>query len=173
MDRLTERCAHWINRNRTMIILAWVILACIALGFSTGCAKEPERPIMVTPALAVHPVIAAGQQYNLPKYGKEYAGLTYLAKEHANSMARRQQQDHNGWEHRYRKITWAYNEVSEICAESWPGQSQSEAAAGCWKDWATSPSHWRTANGKPLLYGVAMSQGRNGIWYVCIIATWE
>lgn len=147
---------------------AWVCLFCVAL---LGCV-EPE-PAHTAPKQHVwtHPVIVAGAGCGLVELGTEMEGLSCLAKQHADSMARRQHQDHRGWEQRYSTIVGA-EEASEICAESWPGESQSEAAAGCWKDWKQSPSHWRTANGHPLRYGVGMSQGKNGIWYTCIIATW-
>jgi hypothetical protein len=151
-----------MNRNNWMACaIAWGGLLLIFCLLGCEPALPSPEPVTQEPAPIVHPVIAAGADFGLVKHGKENPAISRLAKEHADSMARRQHQDHNGFE------------VSEICAESWPGQSKEEAAAGCWMDWAQSPSHWRTANGKPILYGVAMSQGSNGIWYVCIIATWE
>ncbi|MHC4300927.1 MAG: spore germination YkwD domain-containing protein [Planctomycetota bacterium] len=163
-----------MNRNNWMACaIAWggLLLIFCLLGCEPALPSpepEPKEPAKYT---RTHPVILAGAGHGLVEHGRENYIISRLAQEHADSMARRQHQDHNGFESRARRIM--ANEVSEICAESWPGQSKEEAAAGCWMDWAQSPSHWRTANGKPILYGVAMSQGSNGIWYVCIIATWE
>ena len=151
-------------------------LVCVTI---LGCGNNPEplsfganQELAPVRHVYTHPVIVAGADCGLVEYGEENSALTYLAEQHADSMASRQHQDHKGWERRYSCIIGA-TEASEICAESWPGKSKEEAAAGCWEDWRQSPSHWRTANGKPKWYGVAMSQGRNGIWYVCIIAVWE
>ena len=159
--------------NWVACVVAWTGLACVML---LGCQSIVAEPL-VEPAVApmVHPVIEAGRQFNLVKYGKEDQGLSMVAELHARNMALRTHQDHNGFEHRATTIfgITGLQEASEICAESWPGQTMEEAAADCWKCWRQSPSHWRTANGKPALYGVAMSQGRNGIWYICIVAAWE
>jgi hypothetical protein len=89
-------------------------------------------------------------------------------------MAKRQHQDHNGFDSRVKAVKKEIDckDVSEICAESWPGKGREAAAKGAWKDWKTSKSHWRTANGKASEYGVGMALGDNGIWYSTIIATW-
>lgn len=134
--------------------------------------------MLLSAILCAHPVLEAGLKAgaNLPKQGVTDNYLMGLAEVHARSMATRQHQDHNGWDHRFQDIYRTLpnmKEASEICAESWPDETMEEAAAGCWKDWKQSPGHWRTANGKPDLYGVAMARGKNGIWYICIIAVWE
>lgn len=134
----------------------------------------------------IHPILEAGKKFDprcdMLKYGITENYLTSLAEQHARSMATRQHQDHNGWERRYHNIHDEFRrgplpkdlgKVSEICAESWPGDTMATAAAGCWKDWKTSPGHWRTASGKPTRFGVGMARGKNGIYYICIIAVWE
>ena len=134
----------------------------------------------------IHPVLEAGKKFDprcdMLKYGITDSYLMGLAGSHARSMATRQHQDHNGWERRFHNIHDEFrrspipktlDNVSEICAESWPGDDAKTAAAGCWKDWKTSPGHWKTASGKPTRFGVAMARGKNGIYYICIIAVWE
>jgi len=134
----------------------------------------------------IRPVLEAGKKFDprcdMLKYGIADNYLIGLAEKHARSMAIRKHQDHNGWDRRFHNIHAAFrrspipkslDKVSEICAESWPGDSAKKAAAGCWKDWKTSPGHWSTASGKPTRFGVAMARGKNGIYYICIIAVWE
>ena len=134
--------------------------------------------MLLSAILYLHPVLEAGREAgaNLPRYGITDGYLMGLAEAHARSMATRQHQDHNGWDRRFQDIYRTMSnvkEASEICAESWPGEDAKEAAAGCWKDWKTSPGHWRTANGKPDRYGVGFARGKNGVYYTCIIAVWE
>lgn len=127
----------------------------------------------------VHMLIYGGfcapQQPTLPYHSAEHPYLSKLAEAHAGSMARRCHQDHAGFAGG--RSSWIMyvagcSEASEICAESWPGQTLWQAAIGSWKDWSQSPSHWRTANGKPALYGAGTARGRDGIWYSCIVAAW-
>jgi hypothetical protein len=136
--------------------------------------------MLLTSIFDTHPVIEAGMEYNLPKHAISNNCLRMLAEKHARSMATRRHQDHKDWDNgRQMGRFWDIQiempgvEAREICAESWPGDSVKEAAAGCWDEWKTSPGHWSVANGKPDLYGVGMARSRKGIYYICIIAVWE
>jgi uncharacterized protein YkwD len=138
--------------------------------------------MLLSSLFSIHPVLEAGKKFDprcdMLKYGVTDNYLMGLAEKHARSMATRRYQDHSGWDRRFQDIyrTWPNGKLtraSEICAESWPGDSAKKAAAGCWKDWKTSPGHWKTASGKPTRFGVAMARGKNGIYYICIIAVWE
>ena len=138
--------------------------------------------MLLSSLFSVHPILEAGKKFDprcdMLKHGITDNYLMSLAEQHARSMATRQHQDHTGWQRRYHSIhadfrPHSLSKVSEICAESWPGDDVQTAAAGCWKDWKTSPGHWSTAAGRPLRFGVAMARGKNGIYYICIIAVWE
>lgn len=131
--------------------------------------------------LTSHPLIE-NSTGRITSHASRNGFLDIVAQEHAEDMARRGEQDHDGFEFRYKEIQKVIDckEVSEICNESWPDQNQQEAAKQAWKDWEKSKSHWRTANGFlrngrlviPKFYGVGMTLGKNGIWYSTIIATW-
>lgn len=100
--------------------------------------------------------------------------LMSLAKQHADSMARRQHQDHNDFTDRA-NLVWKDlgMSASEICAESWKWQVNDSPellwteAFKCWKQ---SPGHWKVASKEHSAYGYAMAKGRNDVWYFCIIA---
>jgi hypothetical protein len=47
-------------------------------------------------------------------------------------------------------------QVSEICAESWPGQSAAEAAGDAYTCWKQSPGHWKECNRKHSVYGTVV-----------------
>jgi uncharacterized protein YkwD len=140
--------------------------------------------MLLSSLFSIHPILEAGKKFD-PRCDMLQSGimdgyLTTKARAHARSMAARRHQDHNGWERRYvnihdefRRASKDLARVSEICAESWPGDDAKTAAAGCWKDWKTSPGHWQTAAGRPTRFGVAMARGKNGVYYICIIAVWE
>jgi uncharacterized protein YkwD len=123
--------------------------------------------------LTSHPLVD-NSTGDLTKYAERNGFLDVVAQSHADDMAARQNQDHKGFSERAEEVKKQIDckEVSEICAESWPGQSMQAAAKGSWKDWRKSRSHWKTANGKASEYGVGMALGKNGIWYSTIIATW-
>jgi hypothetical protein len=94
----------------------------------------------------------------------------YLAKEaesHSANQARRQQQGHHGWDARFHRINAKFPGLtaSEVCAESWPGESLVEAAVECVNSWRQSPGHWRAVKQACPVYGYDMKRGRNGVWY--------
>lgn len=99
--------------------------------------------------------------------------LMSLAKQHAESMARRQHQDHNDFTDRANLVWKDLGMIaSEICAESWKWQVNDtpellwSEAFKCWKQ---SPGHWSVASKQHKAYGYAMAKGRNDVWYFCII----
>lgn len=101
--------------------------------------------------------------------------LMSLAKQHADSMARRQHQDHNDFTERANAVFGKLGmSASEICAESWKWQVNDTPellwieAFKCWKQ---SPGHWKVASKEHRAYGYAMAKGRNDVWYFCIIVS--
>jgi len=96
--------------------------------------------------------------------------LSSLADEHAREVCNGAT-PHDNFLDRARRA--GRGEISEIVARSWPDRTLREGAAEAWKDWKTSRSHWRTANGRPKAYGAALRQDKRGRWVAVIIASWE
>jgi hypothetical protein len=100
--------------------------------------------------------------------------LMALASEHAQYMARHRRQGHQRWNERSREIIAELGQVTpaEICAESWDRQAHDplpEVATEMFRCWKTSEGHWSVASRKHRWFGCDMAQGRNGVWYACII----
>ncbi len=95
--------------------------------------------------------------------------LSSLADEHAREVCNGAT-PHDNFLDRARRA--GGREVSEIVARSWPDRTVREGAAEAWRDWKTSRSHWRTANGKPKAYGAALRRDKRGRWVAVIIASW-
>jgi hypothetical protein len=55
--------------------------------------------------------------------------------------------------------------VSEVCAESWPGQNMIDSCLDCVDSWRHSSGHWRGVSGRHRAFGYDIRRGRNGIWY--------
>lgn len=99
--------------------------------------------------------------------------LSSLAAEHAREVCRGVT-PHRGFHNRaIRAMQGRGGEISEIVSRSWAGQSISDGGHDAWKSWKTSRDHWRTANGKPKLYGASMIRDRRGRWVAVIIASWR
>jgi len=97
-----------------------------------------------------------------------------LAQRHAADMAARRKQDHRGFSARFQAIQHALHiSAAEICAESWDRQkddSLDKIATEMYDCWRQSPGHWKIATTPAQFYGASMAQGKNGIWYACVIA---
>lgn len=99
--------------------------------------------------------------------------LSKFAAEHAREVCRGAT-PHNGFYNRaFRALKDKGGKISEIVSRSWAGQTVCEGGHDAWKSWRTSRAHWRTANGKPKAYGVAMIRDRKGRWVAVIIASWR
>ena len=100
--------------------------------------------------------------------GTEDARLVKSASEHAAQMAAYGVQGHQNWDRRKAKIQRLMPtlRVEEVCAESWPGQGQLDAAKEMYNSWKQSPGHWAALQVEGR-YGFAMALGTNGIWYGC------
>lgn len=87
--------------------------------------------------------------------------------EHCEYMARVRVQGHQHFDSRFRRITSRMpdHEISEVCAESWPGESVLEAAIDCVDCWRQSSGHWRGVSARNSFYAYDMRKGQNGIWY--------
>lgn len=99
--------------------------------------------------------------------------LMTLATKHATYMARVGRQGHQDWDSRFNIIRQELNLTgTEIAAESWDRQAHdplNEIGKEMYHSWGHSPGHWRVAAATHKYFGGDMKQGRNGIWYGCII----
>lgn len=127
------------------------------------------------PMLPHEGLIAAGKTYPGAQVcdSEENEALMIMAQTHAAYMARVCQQGHQGFQERFDGIRAATGlSAAEICAESWPWQTEEPPEAlgrEMFKCWAQSPGHWRVAAASHRFYGAGMAKGRNGIWYACIL----
>lgn len=108
-----------------------------------------------------------------PEAPRSTAGekLPVLVKEalaHSEHQASITLQGHHQWETRFHRINSqlpAGAIATEVCAESWPGQSLFEAALECVRSWRHSSGHWNAVRSHQSYYGYDMRRGRNGVWY--------
>jgi len=105
---------------------------------------------------------------------EHHPALQTAAEQHARYQARVCRQGHQRWAQRSEQLARKIPGVQfcEICAESWDRQRDEplpEIAREMYRCWKQSPGHWRVASTRHRYFGAAMAQGRNGIWYACII----
>ena len=94
--------------------------------------------------------------------------LMRATEKHSTYQARIQLQGHHFWESRFHQLNAALGgglTVTEVCAESWPGETLVEAAHECVHSWRQSPGHWSAVSAPNRFYGYDMKRGANGIWY--------
>jgi len=94
--------------------------------------------------------------------------LAEEAESHSRYQAQIGLQGHHRWETRFHRINAKLPSgmtATEVCAESWPGESLVAAAIECVRCWRLSEGHWRAVRGRWRYYGYDMKRGRNGIWY--------
>jgi hypothetical protein len=100
-------------------------------------------------------------------HGHFNPGLAAGAAQHASYQASVGQQGHQNFGSRMHHLTAASGAmgVSEVCAESWPGQNMIDSCIDCVDSWRHSSGHWRGVSNFHRSYGYDISLGRNGIWY--------
>jgi hypothetical protein len=75
-------------------------------------------------------------------------------------------QGHQNFETRFHSLSAAAgSSVSEVVAESWPGQNMIDSCIDCVDSWRHSSGHWRGVAGRHRAFGYDIRRGRNGIWY--------
>jgi len=75
-------------------------------------------------------------------------------------------QGHQNFETRFHSLSAAAgSSVSEVCAESWPGENLIDSCIDCVDSWRHSSGHWRGVSGRHRAFGYDIRRGRNGIWY--------
>lgn len=87
---------------------------------------------------------------------------------HSQYQADIRLQGHHTWGSRFRRIVARLPggmTASEVCAESWPGESLVEAAIECVRCWRFSEGHWSAVRARHRFFGYDMRRGGNGIWY--------
>ena len=77
-------------------------------------------------------------------------------------------QGHHNWDSRFHSINARLppgHVATEVCAESWPGETLVQAAQECVHSWRQSPGHWSAVRERHALFGYDIKRGTNGIWY--------
>ncbi len=100
--------------------------------------------------------------------GEIHPTLLREAEKHSAHQARVRHQGHHQWESRFHQINGKMPmglTASEVCAESWPGESMLDAAIDCVGCWRHSSGHWRKIRSQHDFYGYDMQRGPNGVWY--------
>ena len=99
-------------------------------------------------------------------YGMHHPTLAVGATQHSAYQASLGVQGHQNFESRYGQLSGAAGgSVSEVVAESWPGQNMIDSCIDCVQSWRHSPGHWRGVAGRHRAFGYDIRRGRNGIWY--------
>jgi uncharacterized protein YkwD len=106
---------------------------------------HPERPASTIGSF--HPTLASGAAYQ------------------SSYQASIGVQGHHNFSARYAGLAVTGGEVSEVVAESWPGQNMIDSCIDCVDSWRHSPGHWNGVVRRHRAFGYDIRRGRNGIWY--------
>jgi hypothetical protein len=99
-------------------------------------------------------------------YGTHHPTLADGAMQQASYQANVGQQGHQNFETRFHTLSAAAGGgVSEVCAESWPGQNMIDSCIDCVDSWRHSSGHWQGVSRPHRAFGYDIRRGRNGIWY--------
>jgi len=105
--------------------------------------------------------------------GQVHPLLMQLTSEQAQFMADHQRQGHQNFQRRYDVIKEILGlRSTEICAESWERQKNDpieEIAKDAYRSWSFSEGHWAVCIAPHKYYGCDICQGKNGIWYSCVL----
>lgn len=100
--------------------------------------------------------------------GEFHPVLAQETRDHSQHQARIGVQGHHGWERRFHLINARLPRglvATEVCAESWGGQSLLESARECVNSWRQSSGHWNQVRQRHPVFGYDMKRGANGVWY--------
>ena len=99
-------------------------------------------------------------------YGSHHPTLANGAASHSSYQASIGNQGHHNFGTRFNQLSGATGgPVSEVVAESWPGQNMIDSCIDCVRSWRGSSGHWRGVAGRHRAFGYDIRRGRNGIWY--------
>lgn len=99
-------------------------------------------------------------------YGAHHPTLANGAASHSSYQASIGNQGHHNFSSRFQQLSGATGgPVSEVVAESWPGQNMIDSCIDCVQSWRGSSGHWRGVSGRHRAFGYDIRRGRNGIWY--------
>ena len=130
--------------------------------------NDPAEPDPTCPSGLL---IAAGRKLGVMSIieSQPHQLLMALALKQATYMADVEVQGHQGFSQRANDVMKQFPgaSVEEIAAESWPNQTDVEAADDAYACWKQSPGHWYSCNSAHTYYGYGMTRGNNGIWYSC------
>lgn len=99
-------------------------------------------------------------------YGTFHPTLAQGAASHSSYQASVGVQGHQHFESRFHQLSGAAGgSVSEVVAESWPGQNMIDSCIDCVDSWRHSSGHWRGVSRRHRAFAFDIRRGRNGIWY--------
>lgn len=115
-------------------------------------------------------LIEAGRRWGVLslRTGQQHQALQAAAEQHAEYQARVGVQGHQGFDQRFRQLSWVGRNIREVANESWPGQDEAAAANEMYNSWRQSSGHWSAVNGRCRFWGYAMRfRPQNRTWYAC------
>lgn len=99
-------------------------------------------------------------------WGTFHPALASGAMQQASYQANAGVQGHQNFESRYHSLSGAAGgSVSEVCAESWPGENLIDSCIDCVDSWRHSSGHWQGVSSRHRAFGYDIRRGHNGIWY--------
>lgn len=99
-------------------------------------------------------------------YGVLHPTLAAGAAQHSSHQASIGVQGHHNFDSRFHQLSGAAGgSVSEVVAESWPGQNMIDSCIDCVDSWRHSSGHWRAVARRHRAFAFDIRRGRNGIWY--------
>ena len=131
---------------------------------------KPVQRVYVAQAASESALIEAGRRWGVLslRTGQQHPELQAAAEAHAAYQARVGVQGHQGFDRRYQQLRHVGRNVREVANESWPGQSEADAAEEMYDSWRQSSGHWSAVNGRCRFWGYAMAyRPRNRTWYAC------
>jgi hypothetical protein len=99
--------------------------------------------------------------------------LVEVAQDHADYMARVDQQGHQRFKQRAARIRRDLMlSPTEVCAETWIWQEYDrplELGKELFRCWEQSSGHWSVVSQPHRRYGDGLAKSTTGIWYGCVI----
>lgn len=86
---------------------------------------------------------------------------------HSAHQASITNQGHHNWDSRFQQLYAKLGGTppTEVCAQSWPGETLVDACFSAVDSWRHSSGHWSAVSAKQPAYGYDIRRGRDGNWY--------
>lgn len=133
-------------------------------------AAAPIQRVAVLQESSESALIEAGRRWGVLslRTGQQHPALQAAAEQHAQYQANVGVQGHQGFDQRFRQLSWVGGNLREVANESWPGQDEQAAANEMYNSWRQSSGHWSAVNGRCRWYGYSMAyRPQNRTFYAC------